>query len=193
MNKRPLIALAVVVGVVVGIVAVAAVILLEVRFVSTQAIIAVFNQRAETAKGCVQPAHYRNGRVMTKRGVPMKIFNARLFDNRIHSINVADCPKSFQLAWLDYVHAVDQVVERRKDASEDTASDLMDFGEAAIAYETGHPLLMLRALTKPIERAEASKAAMKQTGYNLEDANYNLKRVAIEYGVVFVPKPPDSQ
>ncbi len=189
MSKRLLIALAVVVGAVV----VGAVIFLKVRFVSAQAIVAVLNQRAGVAKECVQTARYRDGRVMTKRGKPMQTFNARLFDNRIQSIDVSACPKSFQLAWLDYVHAVDQEVERRKDASKDLASDLLDFGVAAIAYETGHPLVMLKALAKPLERSEASKAAMRQAGYNLEDANYNLKRVAIEYGVVFVPKPPDNQ
>ena len=189
MNKRLLIALAVFVGILVF----GAGILLEVRIVSTNAIIAVFNKRAETAKVCWQPLLARNGRPLTKRGKPMKIFNAHLFDNRINSIDVSACPKRFQLAWLDYVHAVDVEVERRKEASGDMASDLVDIGEAAIAYETGHPLLTLKALAKPIERSEASAAAMKQTGYNLEDANYNLKRVAIEYGVVFIRKPLDNQ
>ena len=188
MNKRLLIALAVFVGIIV----VGVVILLEVRFVSTKAIIAVLNQRVETAKGCELPVLALNGRIKTKGGKPMKIFNARLFDNRIHSIDVSACPKIFQLAWLDYVHAVDQEIESRKDASKDTASDLKDFVEAAVAYETGRPLLILKALAHPIERSEVSKAAMKQTGYNLEDANYNLKRVAIEYGVVFVRKPVDN-
>jgi hypothetical protein len=188
MNKRLLIALVVFIGIVI----VAAVILLEIRLVSTNAIIAVFKQRTETAKGCVQPLLFKNGRAVTKRGIPVKIFNARLFDSRINSIDASACPKRFQLAWLDYAHAVNQEVERRKTASEDTASDLVDFGEAAIAGETGHPLLMLNRLMKPVERAEASRAAMKQTGYNLEDANYNLKRVAIEYGVVFVRKPIDN-
>jgi hypothetical protein len=172
MNKRLLIALAVVVGIVV----VGGVILFGVRIVSAQAIIAVFNQRAAIAKECVQPVLALNGRQKTKRGKPMKTFDTRLFDNRIHSIDVAACPEKFRLAWLDYVHAVDQAIEATRNSEILNDSILGMIGVATRSAK------LANNLEKPGEARDA-----------LEQAEYSLERVAVEYGVVFVRKSPDNQ
>jgi hypothetical protein len=165
-----------------------------VRYAQTQAILSVFNQRLEIAKECTVAVHWPDGKpVLDKDGKPVKRLNVRKCVSRIHDIDVSACPKRFRLAWLDYLQAIDHLMEKGKDASSDLLYDVVDFGEAAVAYKTGHPILMLEALAKPVQRFGTTEAAIKQAGYNLTDANYNLKRIAIQYGVRFVPEPAVKQ
>ncbi|MGO9244365.1 MAG: hypothetical protein ACLPT4_05940 [Verrucomicrobiia bacterium] len=147
------------------------------RLHASSTIISVYNQRSEIAKECVKTAHWRNGNVMINRrtGEAVQRFDAHSFLKQVHAIDVSQCPKRFRLAWLDYVHAFDDLMDQ---ANSSTILDETILGMIGVATRSS---TLANRLDKPREAVDA-----------LKEATYHLDRIAVEYGVLFHPKPPTT-
>ena len=92
-------------------------------------------------------------------------FNTGQYVIKLHKIDTSPCPKKFQLAWLDYVHAWEQEAQQTPGRMLGEAYFTM-LGVATRSSSLGN------VGAKPIEAAN-----------ELERTRQQLERVALEYNV----------
>lgn len=124
------------------------------------AILAVFKQEAAVVENATIWVA-PSGKILHKP------FSFRQYIDGIEKIDYSQCPMDFRLAWADYVQACE-------------ADQSLVSREAPIAFLEG-ATLNLSAATQTLQKRSDSSS-------RVEEARYNIRRVAIRYGFVFVKK-----
>jgi hypothetical protein len=128
---------------------------IAIRSAESKSIINVLNKNSQLVKALTQsPAH---------GSMPQKKFNVRQYINELTQIDTAFCPKKFELAWLDYVQALERASDKRMILGE------VIVGMIGVATKS-HSLEPM--LAKPLEARD-----------EVERAWQNVERVALEYDV----------